>query len=89
MTMPLAVHRKLDLLAGLSEDVAATRAEIVGMLIAQANPDVEELERSLLAYRKLTVGDVLPQAPGGGDGAGDGVVVPLRPPGRPPHRAAS
>ncbi len=60
MTLPLAVHHRLDLLTEASEDVEATRAEIIGMLIARAELDPEELELAILRYRKLTVGDVVP-----------------------------
>ncbi len=61
MSLPLAVHHRLDLLAELAADVDASRAEIVAMLICNAPFDSEALETAVLAYRKLTVGDVLPQ----------------------------
>jgi hypothetical protein len=84
MALPMAVHRRLDLLAEAATDVAATRAEIVGMLIAQSEMNSDELERRVLAYRKMTVDDVLP-----GPADGSDVVVPLRKPGRPKRGAAS
>lgn len=60
MSLPLAVHHRLDLLAQEAADVDATRAEIVAMLICEAPMDSEFLERAILNYRKLTVGDVVP-----------------------------
>ncbi len=61
MTLPLAVHHRLDLLTEAAGDVEATRAELIGMLIAQAELEPEELERAVLRYRKLRVGDVIPE----------------------------
>src|SRR5215217_8681458 len=66
MALPLAVHHRLDLLSESAEDVGATRADLVGMLIAEADLDTEELERAILRYRKLTVGDVIPDDPSAG-----------------------
>ena len=63
MSLPLAVHHRLDLLAEGASYADATRAEIVGMLICDASLDVEELERAVLRYRKLKVGDVIPEKP--------------------------
>jgi len=83
MSLPLAVHRKLDLLAEEATDVSATRAEIIAMLIAEAEVDAASLEQRIVAYRKKKVGDVLP-----GPGQDPNVVVPLRPPGRPRHSAS-
>lgn len=60
MALPLAVHHRLDLLAECAEDVHATRAEIIGMLIARAGLDSDQLESAVLRYRKLKVGDVIP-----------------------------
>lgn len=64
MSMPLAVHHRLDVLTDLATDLNATRAEIIAMLIAHADLDVELLEKTVLAYRKMTVGDVVPTKPG-------------------------
>ncbi|HXV06210.1 MAG TPA: hypothetical protein VFP23_09945 [Solirubrobacterales bacterium] len=61
MSLPFAVHHRLDLLAKAAEDAGATRAEIVGMLIAAAPLDAAELEAEVLRYRKLKVGDVVPE----------------------------
>lgn len=60
MSLPLAVHHRLDLLADLATDVDATRAEVVATLICDAPMDADALEKAVLAYRKLTVGDVVP-----------------------------
>lgn len=66
MALPLAVHHRLDLLAESGADVGATRADIIGMLIAEADLDTEQVERAILRYRKLTVGDVIPVEPDAG-----------------------
>lgn len=63
MALPLAVHHRLDLLAESAADVGATRADLIGMLIAEAELNPEALERAILRYRKLTVGDVIPAEP--------------------------
>jgi hypothetical protein len=81
MALPLAVHYRLDRLARLASDVTATRAEIVGMLIAEAGLDVDELEQRVLAYRKRTVGSVVPTDGTAQDS--DNVVVPIARQGRP------
>ena len=91
MSMPLAVHHRLDVITELATDLNATRAEMIAMLIARADLDVEQLEKAVLAYWKLTVGDVVPTKPGepSPEEAGDNVVkLPLRQPGRPRQRAA-
>jgi hypothetical protein len=65
--LPMAIHLRLDALAESAEDSAATRKEIIGMLIADASLDPETLDEKVLAYRKLTNGDVvstLPDKPG-------------------------
>jgi hypothetical protein len=91
MSLPLAVHHRLDLLAESGADVGATRADIVGMLIAQAALDPELVERAILRYRKLTVGDVIPDEPTTGReaheaGTEDNVISIERPgPGRRRH----
>lgn len=81
MALPLAVYRRLDLLAENAADVYASRSEIVGMLIAEASLKPEWVEQKLSHYRKLTVGDVLPD-----EGRGDENVISIAPrnPGRPP-----
>ncbi len=85
MSLPLAVHHRLDLLAEAAADVNASRGEIIAMLIAEADPDPAELERRVLAFRKMTVGEVLPAQERVAEG--DQVVVPLRTPGRPKRSA--
>jgi hypothetical protein len=77
----------LDLLAGLAVDVNASRAEIVARLISEADLDAATLERLVLAYRKKTVGDVLPAT--SGDGNAENVIsLAPRKPGRPPVRSS-
>ncbi len=95
MSLPLAVHHRLDLLAEAAEDAGATRAEIVGMLIAGTPLDTDELERGVLRYRKLKVGDALPEEPPELDEQ-DGPVEPdnvisiaRRGPGRPGRHGTS
>lgn len=84
MSLPVAVHHRLDLLAEGARDIAATRAEIIGMLIAEAELDPEQLETAILRYRKLKVGDVIPG--GGGEAADNVVSIRRRGPGRPAKR---
>lgn len=62
MALPLAVNHRLDLLVECAEDAHATRAEVIGTLIARAALDPEELEGAVLSYRKMKVGDVIPDA---------------------------
>lgn len=93
MTLPLAVHHRLDLLTEAAEDVEATRAEIIGMLIARAELDPEELELAILRYRKLTVGDVVPDEapdvqPEKPDAFDNVVSIKTRGPGRPARHSA-
>lgn len=61
MSLPFAVHHRLDLLAEAAKAAGATRAEIIGMLISGASLEPEELESAVLRYRKFKVGDVLPE----------------------------
>lgn len=91
MTLPLAIHHRLDVLAELATDLKASRAEIIGTLIAGAALNIEQLEEAVLKYRKMTVRDTLPKTPDDPDPGqtGDNVItLPLRQPGRPPNRAA-
>jgi hypothetical protein len=88
MSLPLAVYHRLDLLADAAEDVSATRAEIIGMLIAGAEIDPGALEQGILRYRKMRVGDVVPEegaeAPTAPIEDADNVVsIQRRAPGRP------
>jgi hypothetical protein len=93
MSLPLAVHHRLDILAEHGAPAGATRADIIGMLIAQADLDQDILVDGLVAYRKMTVREVVPEAPGqlaGDDGDGANVIeLPARHPGRPPNRRAA
>lgn len=81
MSLPVALHHRLDEFAEDAKDVDATRAEIVGMLLAAAEFEDGELESAILRYRKLKVSDVIPQ---NDIGKGDNVVsIRRRSPGRP------
>jgi hypothetical protein len=86
VTLPLAIYHRLDLIAEFAEAAGATRAEIIGMLIADAELNEVALEQAVLRYRKLKVGDVIPdqaeERPEPFDAAN---VVAIRPrsPGRP------
>jgi hypothetical protein len=91
MSIPLAVHHRLDVLADLAAVVNTSRAEIMGMLIAEAEPDAEHLEERIIAYRRKTVGDVVPRQAGDladTNEADNVVALPLRQPGRPSSRIA-
>lgn len=94
MALPIAVHHRLDLLAEAAQDVGATRAEIVAMLIAGASLDSAELEQEMMRYRKLRVGEVIPDRdPAGGELAegqdADNVIsIAKRGPGRPNRHAS-
>ncbi|HET9152542.1 MAG TPA: hypothetical protein VFN85_00330 [Solirubrobacterales bacterium] len=88
MSLPLAIHHRLDRLATLADDVEATRAEIVGMLIAESSLEADKLETAMLRYRKLKVGDVLPveeqlEQVTHEEGANNVVSIRRRGPGRP------
>jgi hypothetical protein len=89
MALPLAVHHRLDVIAESAVAVSATRAEIIGMLIADTYLHPIELEQRIVAYRKKTVGDVVPSTSGEHGADGNVVTLPVRHAGRPPtHRAA-
>lgn len=63
MSLPIAVHHRLDVLADSAKAVNPSRAEIIGALVAEAGLESEKLERLIVAYRKKTVGDVVPADP--------------------------
>jgi hypothetical protein len=87
VTLPLAIYHRLDLIAEFAEAAGATRAEIIGMLIADAELDESALEQAVIRYRKLKVGDVIPEEPEQEPEVADAAnVVSIRPrsPGRPP-----
>jgi hypothetical protein len=89
MSLPLAIHHRLDLLADASADVNANRAELIAMLIAESDLNPDDVEKRVLAYRKMSVGDVVPDEkpelirP---KDAGNVVKLPVRRPGRPRTR---
>lgn len=85
MSLPLAVHHRLDRLAALAKDVNASRYEIVGMLIADAALDALELEHRILAYRKMAVADVVEEPVGDGENV---VKFERRGPGRPSRQSS-
>lgn len=85
MELPAAIHHRLDLLAEAAGDMAATRAEIVAMLISEAALDPTELNASILSYRQKVVGDVLPER---GEGAENVISFERRGPGRPQKKNA-
>jgi hypothetical protein len=89
MQLPVAIQRRLDVMASLAKRAKASRAEIVAMLIAEADLDATSISTRIMDYRDLRVADVLP--PGDvHDKSGGGKVVelPVRGPGR-PGRSAS
>jgi hypothetical protein len=94
MSLPLAVHHRLDVLAERGAPAGATRADIIGMLIAQADLDQDSVVNGVVAYRKMTVReavpDISPQSAVGntGDGA-DVIELALRHPGRPSNQRAA
>jgi hypothetical protein len=91
MSLPVVVHHRLDALAELAEPLGASRAEIIGMLISTTDFDAERLEADIVAYRRMTVGRLLPPDTGAPTSPEDDKVVelPMRRPGRPPRNAAS
>jgi predicted DNA-binding protein len=60
MQLPLAVHHRLDVLAERAKKTAASRAEIIGMLIAEADFSASAIEARISHYRNLSVRDVIP-----------------------------
>lgn len=87
MSLPFAVHHRLDVLAENAAAVKATRAEIIGMLISEAELDATRLERDIVAYRKRKVRDVVVATPA--EARSNVIELPVRQPGRPSsHRAA-
>jgi hypothetical protein len=81
MSLPVALVHRLDLLAEEAKDIDATRAELIGMLLADAELGDDDLELAILRYRKLKVADVIPDA----EKSSGNNVVSIRPrgPGRP------
>lgn len=89
MSMPLALHHRLDVMADLADGASATRAELVGMLIAEAELESEKLERGILRYRKLKVRDVLPEEETNAQSTGNVISFAKRGPGRPARNELS
>jgi len=90
MSLPAAVHHRLDVMTRAAGLVNPSRAEIIGMLIAETEVDAEALERRILNYRKKRVGDVVPDAqPEEAARSNDNVrELPVRGAGRPRKHAA-
>lgn len=61
LSLPLAIYHRLDLLTDAARAAQATRAEIIGTLIKEAEIDPDALELAVLRYRKARVGDVVPE----------------------------
>ncbi len=90
MSLPMAVHHRLDVLADLAEDAGASRAEIVGMLVAEADLDPDALADAIVAYRRKRVGDIVPEQPAPavpGEKRDNVVAFEKRGPGRPRRKA--
>jgi len=89
-SLPLAVHYRLERLAAAAWAVQPSQAELIGMLIAEASVDETQLEQAVIAYRRMTVGDVVDslEQPAEGvpeEATEDTIVIALRGPGRPPR----
>jgi hypothetical protein len=80
MNLPIAVLRRLDAMAEEARLVRTSRNELLAALIATTELDRAALEKVVSGYRRLLIGEVLPDK---GVDAGDSVVVPMRKPGRP------
>ncbi len=86
MELPAAIHHRLDLLAEAADSTNATRAEVVAMLIGEAEIDTDALELAILRYRKKLVGEVVPER---GEGDENVISFERRGPGRPKKNAAN
>jgi hypothetical protein len=87
MSLPHALHHRLDRLAELAKPARTSRGEIIAMLIADAPEDRKTLVQMLLDYRDLTIEEVLAQEERlTGD---QDVVVQLRSAGRPSQKASN
>jgi hypothetical protein len=84
MALPLALSYRLDAINEVLGAFKPSRAEIIGMLIASARLDANELEDAYIAYRKLRIREVLPE-PTDHPTTDDDKVIHLYPrtPGRP------
>jgi len=63
MSLPLAIHHRLDVLAERAKAVHASRAEIIAALVGEASLESEELEHLIVKHRKKLVGEVVPGDP--------------------------
>lgn len=92
LALPLVIHHRLDVLAEQASALSASRADVIGALIAAAEIDPDAIENLVLAYKKQTVGEAMPRPPQVDheppDHHDDDVVVPIRKAGRPAHKAA-
>lgn len=88
MSLPLAIHHRLDVVVEQAQDVNPSRADIIGMLLSEADPYDPGLEARILAYKKLQVGEVLPHSPDEPDEnpAKNVYPFPKRQPGRPKRK---
>lgn len=90
LALPAAILHRLEELSSLAVATRATQSDLIGMLVAQADMNPDELEHHILEYRKKKVGDIF--NPDAGTSQADVdldlniVKVPLRPPGRPSRR---
>jgi hypothetical protein len=87
LSVPIAIHHRLDELADLATDVRASRAELVAMLIGEAALDTPALEELVLKYRRMRVRDVIPRSVDRSENE-NVITLPIRQPGRPPQRRA-
>ena len=85
MNLPIAVLRRLDAMAQEARRTRTSRNELLAALIATTALDREALEDTVDRYRRLRIGDALPDEEVADR---DSVVVPMRKPGRPPAAGA-
>lgn len=86
MSLPLAIHHRLDVVAESVKGTKASRGEIIAALIAQLSLQRSEVRNLIADYREMTVGDVFPDEPDKPLGDSDeGKIYKFRPrrPGRP------
>lgn len=84
MSLPLAVHQRLDELVDLATATNTSRQELLAALVALETIDREALERRVMAYRRLKVSDLV-----GSPAEGDVVHFLPRTVGRPARRRRS
>lgn len=90
LALPAAILHRLEELSSLAAATRATQSDLIGMLVAEADLDPDELERQIIEYRKKKVADIFNPDAGTLQVEVDHdlniVKVPLRPPGRPSRR---